>query len=188
MRKWNKNRIIGNVLLEIYYTKCQERKWIKQTFHITKRITRQVSSILGLGSMGNVCCSKILSARLQRVKIWAGHCYVTFLFMRGNNMYLLNRKNLNAIPTVFYQSFVHYVVCVNCSQSSKIWANLSKQLVLKMPVTRQVAACGSQILQHLKALTLRCLSICDFTWESVGIKRCALHNAEKIILGSKLCN
>ena len=25
--------------------------------------------------------------------------YVTFLFMRGKNMYLLNRKNLNAIPT-----------------------------------------------------------------------------------------
>ena len=25
--------------------------------------------------------------------------YVTFLFMRGKNMYLLNRKNFNAIPT-----------------------------------------------------------------------------------------
>ena len=123
VRKWNKNRIIGNVLLEIYYTKCQERKWIKQTFHITKRITRQVSSILGLGSMGNVCCSKILSARLQRVKIWAGHCYVTFLFMRGNNMYLLNRKNLNAIPTRLLCIMLSVLTAHKVAKFEQIWAN-----------------------------------------------------------------
>ena len=46
-----------------------------------------------------VMYSTMLSARRQRVKNSAGHYYVTFLFMRGKNMYLLNRTNLNAIPT-----------------------------------------------------------------------------------------
>ena len=74
---------------------------------------------------------------------------------------------------------MYYAILVNRSKTIKILANLIVQLVLKMLVAGEVADGGSQMLHYLKALTLRFMTVCEFTWQSVAIKMCALHNAEK---------
>ena len=38
---------------------------------------------------------------------------------------------------------------------------------------------ATKMLHYLKALTLRFMTVCEFTWQSVAIKIWALHNADK---------
>ena len=101
-------------------------------------------------------------------------CKWTFSFAIG-------RMQCKSIVRNSNPSFVYIACVVNVNSVIRKVAKsediFSEQLLLKLLVTRKVATCCSQILHYFKALALSCVSICDFTWESVGIKIYALHNA-----------
>ena len=109
----------------------------------------------------------------------AQHALNLLLFVRCLEGWTLTMSNWPGTGKVGVQSacFTFHLVnnyVAHCYLlGNKIWPKLSKNCSKIPLISLRIADSCSKILHDQKALTLSFMPVCDFTWEYVGIERCA---------------